>query len=184
LGCHSTLLGINNYEECPEDFRINSSVGLRDLDFSRIVAISGAAVDGQAEMVDIAGNGEKSSEFMKKTWLDIGLDITHLNMGYHVSNRHSPLYRRIFHKLLPWPLYLADDWQLGDEAATSIYLSDGGHSDNLGVFSLIRRGVQMIYVVDGEQDGDSIFEGQKDLIMHLISMGLNCRSNKTNLFLF
>ncbi|WP_174910179.1 patatin-like phospholipase family protein [Burkholderia diffusa] len=35
---------------------------------------------------------------------------------------------------------------------TSIHLSDGGSEENLGLYSLVRRGVPNIIIVDGEQD--------------------------------
>lgn len=39
-----------------------------------------------------------------------------------------------------------------------IRLSDGGHSENLGVIALVRRGVKFIIVADGEQDYGLNFE--------------------------
>lgn len=38
-----------------------------------------------------------------------------------------------------------------------ITLSDGGHSDNLGAFSLIRRGVEKVIIIDAEHDPDYKF---------------------------
>lgn len=158
-GCFSTLLGINKQVECPKDVQLNEN---NELDFSRIVAISGAAVDGQVESIDIAGNGERSNEIWKKSLLDISLDIANLNMGYHLENPSFSIVHKWVHRFLPWPIYLADDYLLGSHES-SFYLSDGGHSDNSGVFSLIRRGVKKIYIVDAEQDGGSIFESAKRL---------------------
>jgi len=44
-----------------------------------------------------------------------------------------------------------------------IKLSDGGHSENLGAFSLIRRGVKTIVILDGEQDPEYEFEAYTKL---------------------
>lgn len=44
-----------------------------------------------------------------------------------------------------------------DENSQRIYLTDGGHIENLGVYELLRRRVRMIVVVDGEADGEMNF---------------------------
>jgi hypothetical protein len=43
--------------------------------------------------------------------------------------------------------------RVGDKGQ-SIYLSDGGHFDNLGLYEMVRRGCRLIVVVDAGQDGD------------------------------
>lgn len=165
-GCHSILL---TKKECPKIYRTASRLGIipkninlnewGEIDLSTIVTISGAALDGQKEKLDIAGRASEFSKLFSKSWTDIGLDLSHMNMGYHLSNPSAPSWQRIFHKILPWPLYLISDW--GFEKSSSIYLSDGGHSDNLGLLPLIRRGVKKIIVVDAEEDENSIFEAAK-----------------------
>jgi len=45
-----------------------------------------------------------------------------------------------------------------DATSTSIYLSDGGHFENLGIYEMLRRRCRMILVVDAGQDGDCVFE--------------------------
>lgn len=45
-----------------------------------------------------------------------------------------------------------------------IYLSDGGHFENLGVYELIRRRCKWIIVGDGEQDGNYVFESLGGLV--------------------
>jgi hypothetical protein len=49
---------------------------------------------------------------------------------------------------------------LGNANATSnaIYLSDGGHFENLGIYEMFRRRCRLILVVDAGQDGDCTFE--------------------------
>ncbi len=149
---------------CPEDFRINSPSSLsfnsQDLDLARIVTISGAAVDGQVQSIDIGGEVKNDFTFIGKSGLDLALDVTNFNMGYHVTNPNSNWLNNVGHKLLPWPLYIGHDY-LTEDSPTSLYLTDGGFSDNLGLFPLIRRGVKNIIVVDSEQDGKSIFEAAK-----------------------
>lgn len=38
-----------------------------------------------------------------------------------------------------------------------VYLSDGGHFENLGIYELVRRRCRFIIAIDGEQDGDFTF---------------------------
>lgn len=159
--CHSVLFDTPTKEianhDC-KDYRLNSPRGYEKLDLAKTVAISGAAVDGKTQPVDTDGNASESSTLLETT-----LDILHLNLGYHIDNPNISKWHLMAHKLLPWPLYLLDD-ALSDQASTSgIYLSDGGHSENLGVLPLIRRGVKEIYLVDAEQDDSSSFQGAKRL---------------------
>lgn len=44
-----------------------------------------------------------------------------------------------------------------DADGTHIYLSDGGHSENLGAFSLVRRLCEQIIIVDAEEDSGYTF---------------------------
>jgi hypothetical protein len=66
----------------------------------------------------------------------------------------------------PWPsprfslLWLANEL-LGRANDTSryVYLSDGGHFDNMGLYELVRRRCRYIVICDSEADGDLTFEG-------------------------
>ncbi|MBI5616913.1 MAG: patatin-like phospholipase family protein [Gammaproteobacteria bacterium] len=46
-----------------------------------------------------------------------------------------------------------------DEDSRYVYVSDGGHFDNMGLYELVRRGCTRIVVCDGEADGAYQFEG-------------------------
>ena len=50
---------------------------------------------------------------------------------------------------------------LGQSNDTSnyLYLSDGGHFDNMGLYELVRRRCRYIVICDAEQDGELTFEG-------------------------
>ena len=47
------------------------------------------------------------------------------------------------------------------------YLSDGGHSDNLGAYSLIKRGIKNIIISDAEADKYGQIQGLRRLQKHL-----------------
>jgi hypothetical protein len=46
-----------------------------------------------------------------------------------------------------------------DENKENVYLTDGGHFDNLGLYELLKRKCKFIIVVDAEQDSRSTFHG-------------------------
>jgi hypothetical protein len=46
-----------------------------------------------------------------------------------------------------------------DDERGYVYLSDGGHFENLGIYELVRRGCRLILVCDASEDPDYKFEG-------------------------
>jgi hypothetical protein len=58
------------------------------------------------------------------------------------------------------PLQLANE-MLGraDDNSNFVYLSDGGHFDNMGLYELVRRRCYRIVICDAEEDENYIFEG-------------------------
>lgn len=62
------------------------------------------------------------------------------------------------HRNWPRPRYfLAEALFRTRESFRYVFLSDGGHIDNLGVYELLRRRAAVIVVVDGEADGEMDF---------------------------
>jgi hypothetical protein len=53
---------------------------------------------------------------------------------------------------------------LTDDRSGFVYLSDGGHFENLGVYELVRRRCRFIVVCDADQDADHAFEDLGNLI--------------------
>jgi hypothetical protein len=55
---------------------------------------------------------------------------------------------------------------LGSVSDTSkyVYLTDGGHFDNMGLYELVRRRCYSIVICDAEEDGAYVFEGIGDAI--------------------
>jgi hypothetical protein len=47
---------------------------------------------------------------------------------------------------------------LTDDQTRHVYLSDGGHFENLGIYELVKRRCRFIIACDGSQDGNSTFE--------------------------
>lgn len=101
---------------------------------SRQVAISGAAVDSLGPIANLA------------------IDAANVSLGQYINNpANDDATARFFHRLIPFPFYWLHNYQ-HDETGLFTYLSDGGHSDNLGLYSLIRRGVKNIIVLDNEHE--------------------------------
>jgi len=46
-----------------------------------------------------------------------------------------------------------------DDRSSYVYLSDGGHFDNMGLYELVRRRCRYIVICDSEDDGDLKFSG-------------------------
>ena len=95
------------------------------LPLSRAVAVSGAAADG-------AGTGKWAF------FVQLGLQLLDFDLGYEISNPIVPAWEQALHMILPFPLYLVHRSR-GDVDSVTLRLSDGGHVENLGLLSLIRR---------------------------------------------
>ena len=118
-----------------------------DLDFPTAVAVSGAAASSNM--------GSKSIRALTPT-----LALLNVRLGFWMKNPHylvrgsktpAPASRRVLVYLyneLTGRLY---------EDTNLVYLTDGGHIENLGVYELLRRKCRLIVVVDGEADRDMRF---------------------------
>lgn len=75
-------------------------------------------------------------------------------------------------------------WQFGREIVANyeqqsgnqkwFWLSDGGHTENLGAFPLIRRGCKNLIIVDAEEDKDYTFEGFR-ILRHMVEHDLEAK---------
>ncbi|MCH2003085.1 patatin-like phospholipase family protein [Acinetobacter seifertii] len=110
----------------------------KPLKLSRKIAISGAAIDALSPTQNTL------------------IDVANLSLGQYVSNPKIADNVRTVHRMLPIPFVWFHE-NRHDEQSPFIYLTDGGHSDNLGIYSLIRRGTKKIIVLDSEHEG-----GQKN----------------------
>ncbi|MDH3603554.1 MAG: hypothetical protein OEU26_28410, partial [Candidatus Tectomicrobia bacterium] len=105
------------------------------------------------------------------------LTLLNIRLGYWLPNpgrvRQSPrLARWLWHGA--GPSYL---WKeaTGNVDAQGLYinLSDGGHLENLGIYSLLRRRCKLIIAIDAEADREMRFHGLTQLIRFArIDMGV------------
>lgn len=117
------------------------------IDIHTAVAVSGAAAD--------------SSIFPAK--MGFMFSTLNIDLGYNIPNHNLTDPSKVLrHNLLPAPFYFFYRSN-NDIRGTSIYLTDGGHSDNLGAFALIRRLCRNIIIVDAEHDPDYRFIAYRKL---------------------
>jgi len=88
------------------------------------------------------------------------LAILNIRLGYWMTNpaKIAKVLRQTVWEWFYDRLYfLKELLGLLTEYSETIYLTDGGHIENLGVYELLRRRCKLVIVVDGEADPDMSF---------------------------
>jgi hypothetical protein len=116
------------------------------IDYNRAISVSGAAVD---------------SKMLRESNQRLIASAFNCDLGYFINNPNANTSGRALRRLLPLPLYLFSGHYQRDFKGDRIYLADGGHSENLGAYSLVRRLCQYIIIVDAEYDPCFQFESYK-----------------------
>jgi len=118
------------------------------LDLAAAMAASGAAF-----------SPEMGTETIKT--LTPTLALLNLRLGYWLRNprKVAKAARSFFPTHNPWANYyfLLEASGLLSESRKSVYLSDGGHLENLGIYELLRRRCGVIIAVDAEADAQMNF---------------------------
>jgi hypothetical protein len=117
------------------------------LNLGTALAISGAAVS--------ANMGSNTVRTLSPT-----LALLNVRLGYWLRNpRYLARFpggvgwlRRVQQKFTDKLYLLREMFNLLDENSPSIYLTDGGHIENLGVYELLKRGCKTIIAIDAEAD--------------------------------
>jgi hypothetical protein len=80
-----------------------------------------------------------------------------VRLGYWTGNpRHKSTWQNAGPHLGLFRL-IAELFGLSDDEARYVYLSDGGHFENLGLYELVKRRCKYIVVCDADADGDYTF---------------------------
>jgi len=118
----------------------------RRLDLGSAMAISGAAIS--------ANMGSNTVR-----WLSPTLALLNIRLGYWLRNPRDLGNRISFFKPREWYYNLFGKFYLLlemfnalDEERAFIYLTDGGHIENLGIYQLLKRGCRLVIAVDAEAD--------------------------------
>ncbi len=117
-----------------------------DLDLATAMAISGAAASSNM--------GSSSITPLRPT-----LALLNIRLGYWLRNpccngsdehKKRPRYKEMLRAAMPF-LFAEITGRLYEDSS-DIYLTDGGHIENLGVYELLKRRCKLIVVVDAEAD--------------------------------
>jgi len=112
---------------------------------SRAVSISGAAFD---------------STSLPGARRQVAASLVNGDLGYHIDNPQANTPWWLY--AAPFPFYLIPH-NVRDIHGPSIYLTDGGHSENLAAYSVVRRLCRHVIIVDAEHDPAYQFEGLRRL---------------------
>ena len=129
----------------------------RVLTLASAMAISGAAVSSNM--------GSASIRALTPT-----LALLNLRLGYWLRNpavKSSAANLFFLFKEMFWRLTNKDKW---------LYLTDGGHIENLGVYVLLKRRCKFILAIDAEADGQMTF-GALAKLERYARIDLGCRIN-------
>jgi hypothetical protein len=122
---------------------------------SRAAAISGAAVD---------------SSFLRGPLVKMLGTVVLIDIGYYLDNPQVADRTKGVHWVIPFPFYLWHHWGR-DTEGIKLYLTDGGHAENLAAFSLVRRMCRRMIIIDAEHDPAFRFEGYRRLKRQLAFEG-------------
>jgi hypothetical protein len=117
------------------------------LDLGTAMAISGAAIS--------ANMGSSTVRILSPT-----LALLNVRLGYWLPNprnlaarsRFGRKVRKAARALFERLFLLREMLNLHDEKSGEVFLTDGGHIENLGVYELLKRGCRLIVAVDAESD--------------------------------
>lgn len=119
---------------------------VRDLDLGMAMATSGAAASANMGIHTVRV-------------LTFSLSLLNIRLGYWLAN--PGMLKDYGKKKLRagiGPYYFSlETFGLLDEARLNVYLTDGGHIENLGIYELLRRRCKVIVAVDAEADPELTF---------------------------
>ncbi|WP_434665877.1 patatin-like phospholipase family protein [Paraburkholderia sp. A3BS-1L] len=115
------------------------------------VAVSGAAVS-------------PNSGFHTDPGVAFLLTLFNVRLGRWCPNPASPNVPKRSSPEFGGALYLNELFGAADSTSRYVYLSDGGHFDNLGIYELVRRRVSLIVLCDCGEDAPLQFDDLADAI--------------------
>ncbi|MGE0564528.1 MAG: patatin-like phospholipase family protein [Pseudolabrys sp.] len=119
--------------------KLMATRGRRAIDLATAMAISGAAASSNMGTSSI------------RAWT-ASLALLNVRLGYWLLNPKrlvDPLIKRLEFRI---PYFALEMFGLLNEERKYIYVTDGGHVENLGIYELLRRRCCLIVAVDAEAD--------------------------------
>jgi hypothetical protein len=142
-------LGVGSDVPVPQGYRPTAEYMANSLSAAAAISISGAAAS-------------PNSGYHTSPLIAFLLTIFNARLGWWAANPALPETWRTMRP--PW--YKSMGWYVLKELFGGasmndpfIYLSDGGHFENLGLYELVRRRCKVIIVSDAEEDGGYTFHG-------------------------
>lgn len=129
-----------------------SSLRVEQLD-TRINLPTAMAASGAAASANMGASTIKALTFT--------LSALNVRLGYWIPN---PRRMADWTCHVPWwlniglPYFIRETFGLVNEKSANVYLTDGGHYDNLGLYELLRRRCKLIIAVDAEADPTMNFD--------------------------
>lgn len=120
------------------------TTSLEDLTLGTALAISGAAAS-------------PNMGFRSSPALTLLLTVFNVRLGWWLGNPKGPAWYRLTPKFALAPL-LSELFGLTSLDSKYVYLSDGGHFENLGIYELVRRRCRFIIASDVAADPELAFE--------------------------
>lgn len=133
-----------------------------DMDIAKAVSASAAFFDSQ----------QRAYNQPQRFFQGLTFKLLQLQWGADIANPVIPDRHRGRKAFLPFPLYYFYG-HIRSPKGFYVHLSDGGQSDNTGVFSLVRRGVRTIVAVDAASDQGGNFGDLCLLRRKLLTKGLH-----------
>lgn len=87
------------------------------------------------------------------------LTVFNVRLGWWLGNPTQSPYWQYSSPLIGLGYLLKELFGLATDTAGYVYLSDGGHFDNLGIYELVKRRCRVIVACDAEEDAAFRFEG-------------------------
>jgi hypothetical protein len=120
-----------------------------DMTLASAMAISGAAASANMGRLTIGV-------------LVFSLAVLNIRLGYWLANpskldRVKKHFRTRWWSKIGLPFFIAEAFGMTNENGTNVYLTDGGHIENLGIYELLRRRCEVIVAVDSDMDPSLIF---------------------------
>ena len=121
------------------------------IDLAAAMAVSGAAI-------------APNQGIITNTPLRFLMAVANARLGYWLINPKRLIAGSIISQKVSPYFFLRELFGRLDETQKRIYVSDGGHIENLGVYELLRRKCRFIIIVDAEQDEAGTFHGLAHLM--------------------
>ncbi|MBR0697989.1 patatin-like phospholipase family protein [Bradyrhizobium lablabi] len=118
----------------------------------RLTVATAMAVSGAAASANMGSDTIKS--------LVPALSILNVRLGYWLVNPRKVaglLEKSWIAHLFDRLYFLKELFGLLSEESDTVYITDGGHIENLGLYELLRRRCKMIVVIDGDADPEMSF---------------------------